>query len=116
MRTVLAYVATMLVVGLLLALLGAWTLERMVSKAVEQAQAARDAHWTAEIATANAQTEMRLRLQAMAAQAADAVARDQIEAAALKIAELEKQNEALPLRACGGLGLDRVKLLEFGPR
>lgn len=111
MKGWIAYLATLLIVGLLLALLGAWALERMMTKAVNQARAERDAHWTAEIATSNAETEKKLRLQAMAAQAADAVSRDQIEAANAKISELEKDNAALPDPDAFGLSRDRVRLL-----
>lgn len=116
MKTILAYILAVVVVLGLIAWLGLTTLDRMVTAAADQARSERDAHWTAEIAESNAETERALRLQAMAAQAADAVARDAIEAAHLRIMDLEKANAALPDNACGGLGRDRVKLLDFGPR
>lgn len=110
------YCLTNGIVLALIVVLGFVAHYRLVTKAVDAARAERDAHWTAEIAKSNAETEKRLRLQAMAAQAADAVARDAIEAASLKILELEKANEALPDNRCGGLGRARVELLTRGPR
>lgn len=116
MRATIAYALAVLALIGLLVWLGLSTLDRMVTAAAAQARSERDAHWQAEIAASNAETEKRLRLQAMAAQAADAIARDTLEAANLKIVELEKANAALPDNKCGGLGRDRVQLLEFGPR
>lgn len=116
MKVLIAYCAAIAVVIAVLVVIGLTALHRMVSQAEDAARAERDAHWTAEIARSNAETEKRLRLQAMAAQAADAVARDAIAAAELKILELEKANEALPDNRCGGLGRDRVELLHRGPR
>lgn len=111
MRALIAYCATVLLVVGAIAFLGLRTLDRMVTQSAERATNERDAHWKAEIEKSNADTERQLRFQAMAAQAADAVARDKIAAANLRILELEKDNEALPENSCGGLGRDRVKLL-----
>lgn len=116
LRGLLAYCGLIAVVIAVMAVIGLTTLHRIVAKVEASARAERDAHWTAEIEKSNAETERRLRLQAMAVQAADAVARDRIEAASLKISELEKKNEALPVNSCGGLGRDRVQLLDFGHR
>lgn len=116
MRATFAYGLAILVVLGLIAWLGLSTLDRLVTEAADAAREERDAHWKAEIAASNAAAQEQLRLQAMAAQAADAVARDTIQAANTKISELEKANDALPNNRCGGLGRDRVQLLDFGPR
>lgn len=116
MKILLGYAFAVLVTVMLLVWLGLTTLDHMVSSAKETARAERDAYWLAEIERSNAETEKRLRLQVMAAQAADAVARDQIQAAQMRIEELEKANEALPDNRCGGLGRDRVELLHRGPK
>ena len=92
-KAFLSWIGLVGIVVAVMALIFLTTLHRMVTRAEEAARAERDSHWSAEIARANAETEKRLRLQAMAAQAADAVARDLIEAANTKISELEKKNE-----------------------
>lgn len=116
MRSLIAYALLIAVVIGVLAVVGLTTLHRMVAQAEAAARAERDAHWTAEIARANAETEKRLRLAEMAKQAADTAARDAITAITLKLTELETANEALPDNRCGGLGRDRVELLLRGPR
>lgn len=116
MKATIAYVLAIVALVGFLAFLGLRTLDNLVTAAADQARSERDAHWAAQIAESNASTERALRLQAMAAQAADAVARDTIEAANVRIQELEKSNAALPDNKCGGLGRDRVQLLDFGPR
>ena len=115
LRGFVLYCLTNGVVIALIVVLGFYTHYRLVAKAEAAARAERDAHWTAEIERSNAETEKRLRLQAETARAADAIARDAIDAANLKILELEKANEALPDTRCGGLGRARVELL-LGPR
>lgn len=117
--TTKAFLAWLGLVGIVITVMvvvGLTTLHRMVTRAEDAARAERDAHWTAEIAKSNAETERQLKLQAMAAASADAAARDKIAAANLKVLELEKKNEALPVNECGGLGRARVELLDFGHR
>lgn len=116
MKAMIAYALGILIVLGLIAWLALSTLDRMVTGAENAARAERDAYWQAEIAKSNADAEKRLREQAMAAQAADTAARDRIDALNLKITEMDKANEALPVNACGGLGRDRVKLLDLGHR
>lgn len=117
--TTKAFLAWLGLVGIVITVMvvvGLTTLHRMVTKAEDAARAERDAHWSAEIAKSNVETEKRLRLQTMAAVAADTAARDKIAAVNLKLEELEKANDALPDTGCGGLGRDRVELLFHGPK
>lgn len=114
-----AFLAWLGMVGIVIAVMAViflTTLHRMVAKAEEAARAERDAHWMAEIEKSNAEIEKRLRLAEMAKAAADDAARATIADITRKLTDLEKKNEALPLGPCGGLGRDRVQLLDFGPR
>lgn len=111
-----AAATVLLVVGLAaLAALGAWrtavAFERIVDQAAASARTERDAHWRAEIATANATVERTRTEQAFAA------ARSEVEIRATEtrletaLKDLETRNAALPDGDRCGLGRDRVRLL-----
>ncbi|MGO4735964.1 hypothetical protein AB4099_05435 [Bosea sp. 2KB_26] len=111
-----AAATVLLVVGLAaLAGLGAWraaaALERIVDQAAASARTERDAHWRAEIATANVAIERARAEQAFAA------ARSEVEIRATEtrletaLKDLELRNAALPNGDRCGLGRDRVRLL-----
>jgi len=106
-----------LAVALLLALatLGAWratsVLRAVIDGAAETARAERDAHWRAEIATANAAVERARAEQALAAVQADTVLRATEARFQTDLNELEKANAALAGGDRNGLGRDRVRLL-----
>lgn len=115
-KAFLAWIGLVGIVVAVMAVVFVTALHRMVTKAEEAARAERDAYWQAEIATSNAKVENLLRLAEMAKAAADDAARATIADVNRKLTDLEKKNEALALGPCGGLGRDRVQLLDFGPR
>lgn len=75
------------------------------------ATAERDAHWRAEIQSAEARTAQAIADGLRRTMAAEATARDQIAAADARAAELERANAQLPDSPECGLGRDRVRLL-----
>lgn len=112
----------LLVVLVLLALagLGFWrglvAIERLQETAASAARDQRDAHWTAEIAKANAAVERARAEQAQAAMAADATLRETTARFQTELNDLEARNAALPDGARRGLGRDRVRLLNGAAR
>jgi hypothetical protein len=106
-----------LALALLLALagLGAWraavTLQAVIDGAAQTARAERDAHWRAEIATANAAVERARVEQALAAVQVDTVLRASEAGFQTRLNDLETKNAALAGGNAVGLGRDRVRLL-----
>lgn len=76
-----------------------------------EAKAECNAAWEAKIASSNAQAEAQRAAQAEAAMKLQAAATDRVREAEDKLAQLEKENAALPDNSCGGIGHDRVRLL-----
>jgi uncharacterized protein YlxW (UPF0749 family) len=111
-------IAGVVAVLLLLALagLGFWrgmvAIERLQAQAAETARAERDAHWRAEIATANATVERAQSQQVRAAARADAAAREAQSRFETQLNDLEKANAALAGADACGIGRDRVRLLD----
>lgn len=112
-------------IGLLLAALlavagiGAWrassTLDGMIEKAATKAEKARDAHWRAEIAEANAVVARAAIDQAAASARADAAAHTAETRLQTDLKTLETANAALKGGDRCGLDADRVRLL-FGTK
>ncbi|WP_276200374.1 hypothetical protein [Chelatococcus sp. XZ-Ab1] len=109
--------AIALAVAALLAVagLGAWrataAIERLVNDAATQARAARDAHWRAEIEASNAKVAAMRLQQVEAAMQAEKSLRDAKQQFEADLKELEEANAALAGGDDGGLGRDRVRLL-----
>jgi hypothetical protein len=100
---------------LVVAGLGFWrgmaAIERLVATARAEATAARDAHWTAEIAKANAAVAEARAAQATAVAALESHALTEISRLSAQLTELETANAALPGAGACGIDRDRVRLL-----
>ncbi|PZU93109.1 MAG: hypothetical protein DI527_07625 [Chelatococcus sp.] len=83
----------------------------MQTRAAEAARDERDAHWTAEIAKANAAVHQARAEQAVAVGRIEAQAGEQAGRFQTELNELEKANAALAGGDRCGLGRDRVRLL-----
>lgn len=98
-----------------LAGLGAWRamaiIKHMVVAARDQANIARDAHWRAEIALANAAVAEARLTQMAASQRLDSEATAEIARLKKTVNDLEARNAAIPENSNCGLGGDRVRLL-----
>lgn len=103
--------AALLLAAAIVASMAVRTTRAMVADARAQALAERDAHWTAEIEKANAEAARRIAEQAKAALAVEIAANAKVQAAQDRLAELERENAALPDGDARGIGRDRVRLL-----
>ncbi len=83
----------------------------MVSDARAAAISERDAHWTAELAKSDAETQKKITDNLRQTMAAQDAARDQVAEANQRADQLEIDNAALPDTGACGLGRDRVRLL-----
>lgn len=107
-----------LAVAALIALggLGAWRamarIDAMERRAADAAAAARDAHWSAEIARSNAAVERQRAEQAITAAAAEHAAAAEIATLKSHLTDLEHANAALPNGDRCGIGRDRIRLLK----
>lgn len=90
---------------------GIETVNTMVETAAATARAERDNYWRAEIEKSNAATQAKIAENLKATMAAQDAARDQVAAAEMRAAELEKENAALPDDDDCGLSRNRVRLL-----
>lgn len=107
----------LIVAGLMLlaaALIG-WaclaTVERLVSDARASAISERDAHWEAQIAQSEAETQKLIAEKLRETMAAQEAARAHVASVEAQLAQLETDNAALPNDGACGLGRDRVRLL-----
>ncbi|WP_411037711.1 hypothetical protein [Shinella sp. BYT-45] len=103
--------AALLLTFALVVLLIVSRIDTLVDRAVTLAVAGRDAHWTAEIERANAETNKRIADQAQAALAIETEANARVRAVEAQLSELETANAALPAGDACGLGRDRIRLL-----
>lgn len=83
----------------------------MLDDARAQGRAERDHYWRAEIEKSNAATQAQITENLKLTMAAQERARDDVEAAERRADELEKMNAELPENPCGGIGRDRIRLL-----
>lgn len=86
-------------------------IDTMLDTATAAAIESRDAHWTAEIERANAETNKRVADQLRAALAIETEANARVRAVEAQLSEMETANAALPAGDACGLGRDRVRLL-----
>ncbi len=107
----------LLVAGLVLAViaLGAWgaayKLGAIIDQAAATARAERDAHWQAEIAKSNAETERRRAERTEQVAGLNTQAMAEIDRLRRDNQALEAKNAALPVDHSCGLGRARVRLL-----
>ncbi|TWD54465.1 hypothetical protein FB480_103376 [Agrobacterium vitis] len=111
-RYLIAGLATLLVIAIIVwggvAAIG--RIDAMITEATATARNERDAYWQAEIAKSNADAQAKIAANLKTTFIAQEAARDQIAALERRATELEKDNDALPDRACG-LSRGRVRLL-----
>ncbi len=111
------FVVAGLLTGALLALsaLGMWGavsgFRAIIADAVAVAVAGRDAAWKAQIAAANADAQFARAAQALAVSRVEAQAAEQAARLQTELNDLEKANAALAGGDRGGIGRDRVRLL-----
>ncbi|MCF1449976.1 hypothetical protein FS815_24610 [Agrobacterium vitis] len=86
-------------------------IESVADKIASGARSERDNYWRAEIEKSNAAAQAKIAETLKQTMAAQDAARDQIEAANQRADALEKQNASLPDDGTGGIGRDRVRLL-----
>ncbi len=110
----------LVIVGLIsLACLGLWgaaaSFVRVIEDQVSAAVAERDAHWTSEIAKAEAVAAQNIIEQMRASHAADLVATAEIARLKAENVELEKRNAILPDSDGSGIDIERTRLLNHRP-
>lgn len=86
-------------------------IDGMIDKAASAKAQERDAFWAGQIEKSNAEANAKVAQALRETMAAQDAARDQIATAEQRAAELEKENAALPDDGSGGIGRDRVRLL-----
>jgi len=86
-------------------------IDGMIDKAASAKALERDAYWSGQIEKSNAEANAKVAQALRETMAAQDAARDQIATAEQRAAELEKENAALPDDGSGGIGRDRVRLL-----
>ena len=101
----------MILAAMFLGIMALNTVDRMVETARSTMKAERDAHWAAEIERSNSAANAQIARNLQQTMAAQDAARDQVAAAEQRARELEKENAALPDDGNGGLGRERVRLL-----
>ncbi|MGV1802577.1 hypothetical protein ACQZ6A_11950 [Agrobacterium vitis] len=112
-RYVIAGLAALVVLAAIIwgGVAGIGKIDGMIDKAASTARSERDAYWKGEIEASNAQAQAKIAETLKQTMAAQDAARDQIEAANQRADALEKQNASLPDDGTGGIGRDRVRLL-----
>lgn len=114
-RSLVAGLATLLIIAMIVwggvAAIG--KIDAMLTEATATARKERDGYWQAEIAKSNADAQAKIVENLKITMAVQNAARDQVAAAERRATEVEKDNDALPDRACG-LSRDRVRLLNRG--
>ncbi len=107
----------LIIAGLMLlaAVLIGWaclaTVDRLVGEARASAKAEQDAHWTAEIAKSEAETQKLIAEKLRETMVASEAARAHVASVEAQLTQLETDNAALPNDSACGLGRDRVRLL-----
>lgn len=103
--------AGLLLAAASVALLAARTVNGMVTAAADRVAKERDAHWTAEIERSNAAAALEVAAQVKAALAIEMAANERVRTAEENLAQLEKDNAALPDGDARGISRARVRLL-----
>lgn len=85
--------------------------EDIIRDRVTAAETARDAHWRAEVETANAVAAGNIIAQMRAARAADLAAQAEIDRLKSELSELESKNANLPDSDGSGIDVERARLL-----
>ncbi|CAN7260029.1 hypothetical protein [Brucella pseudogrignonensis] len=85
----------------------------IIDERVSAAEAARDAHWKAEIEQANVVAAKNVIEQMRVSHAADLATRAEIDRLKTEISELERKNADLPDVDGSGIDLERTRLLNY---
>lgn len=100
-----------LIILVALGVYGLHTIDTMIERAATGARSERDHYWRGQVDAMRAQAQAEINRSLKETMAAQNAARDEIASLEARAQQLEKENAALPDGGAGGLGRDRVRLL-----